>query len=162
MTRTEGANRMKRGIAFVCCAVLLCGISAPIASAAMPEAIQTTSIEYLGNGITVETTTTVYQSLLRSSTKRATKESTYKNGSTTIATVTLDATFGYDGSSAWVVSASASHWVASGWTYESQSISTSGATARVTATLKKWLGPITTDSVPVDDKLTCSLNGTIS
>jgi hypothetical protein len=142
---------------------MLCVISAPISSfAAESGDVQTTDIEYLGDGITVETTVTIHNSLLRSNTKSATRESTYKDNGTTIATVTLNATFGYDGSSAWVVSASASHWVASNWTYENQSLSTTGTTARVTATLKKWLGSILATSVSVNIPLTCSASGTIS
>jgi hypothetical protein len=154
---------MKRIKTAVCCVVMLCAISAPLSShAAGFGDVQTTTVEHLGDGITVETTTTVHNSLLRSSTKSATRTSTYKDNGTSIATVTLNATFGYDGSSAWVVSASASHWVASNWTYESQSISTTGATARVTATLKKWLGPISIGSASVNEALSCSASGTIS
>lgn len=153
---------MRKMIVFLLCLVMLCGI-APVASfAATSETTQTTRIEYLGNGITVETVTTVYPSLQRSSTLTGKTESTYKEGSTVIATVTLTATFGYDGSSAWVLSASASHWVASGWTYENHSITTSGATARVTATLKKWQGSTLIGSVPVNDTLSCGANGTIN
>ncbi|MDR1158181.1 MAG: hypothetical protein LBK75_07735 [Oscillospiraceae bacterium] len=154
---------MKKVKAFICCFAMLCVISAPVSSyAAEFGEAQTTDIEYLGDGITVETTITVHSSLLRSSTKSATRASTYKDNGTTIATVTLNATFGYDGSSAWVVSASASHWVASNWTYENQSISTTGATARVTATLKKWLGSTSTGTASVNSALTCSAGGTVS
>ncbi|MDR1157625.1 MAG: hypothetical protein LBK75_04870 [Oscillospiraceae bacterium] len=154
---------MKKVKVLACCLAMLCLMSVSVFSyAAEPGDAQTTDIEYLGDGITVETTTTVHNSLLRSSTKSATRESTYKDNGTTIATVTLNATFGYDGSSAWVVSASASHWVASSWTYENQSLSTTGATARVTATLKKWLGSILVTSASVNIPLTCSASGTIS
>ena len=153
---------MRKSIAFLLCTIILCGMITQTSHAAAVETVQTTSIEPLSDGITIETTLTIHQSLLRNNSKRAALESVYKDNGTIIATVTLDATFGYDGTTAWVVSASASHWVASGWSYESQSLSTTGSTARVTATLKKWLLFISIASVPVDISLKCSPNGTIS
>ena len=120
---------------------------------------ENTKVVDLGNGITVETTTTVYDSLLRSSTQKASSTSKFKNNGELIATVTLTATFGYDGSRAWVVSASGSHSMESGWTYSNQSISKSGGTANLTADIKSTTG---LDSFPVDISLTCSKDGDIS
>jgi hypothetical protein len=154
---------MKKNRAILCCIAILCGVfGSTVSYAAVPVPVQTTSVQHLGNGITVETTTTVSSSLLRRSTKSATRNSTYKDNGTAIATVTLNAEFGYNGSTAWVVSASASHWVASGWSYENESLSTSGGTARVTASLRKWMGFISIATVPVNDAITCSKNGAIS
>ena len=115
---------------------------------------ENTKVVDLGNGITVETTTTVYDSLLRSS-----STSKFKNNGELIATVTLTATFGYDGSRAWVVSASGSHSMESGWTYSNQSISKSGGTANLTADIKSTTG---LGAFPVDISLTCSKDGDIS
>ena len=113
----------------------------------------------MGNGITVETATTVYDSLLRSSTQKASSTSKFKNNGELIATVTLTATFGYDGSRARVVSASGSHSMESGWTYSNQSISKSGGTANLTADIKSTTG---LGAFPVDISLTCSKDGDIS
>ena len=100
-----------------------------------------------------------YDSLLRSSTQKASSTSKFKNNGELIATVTLTATFGYDGSRAWVVSASGSHSMESGWTYSNQSISKSGGTANLTADIKSTTG---LGSFPVDISLTCSTDGDIS
>ena len=151
---------MRKAIAFFLSVSIFLSVAVPAGYAATAE--RTSSVVNLGDGITVETNLTVHPSILRNNTKRATRESVYKDNGTTIATVTLDATFGYDGTTAWVVSASASCSVVSGWSYESESISTTGATARVTATLKKWLLFISVLSVPVDISLKCSPTGTIS
>lgn len=120
---------------------------------------ENTKVVDLVNGITVETTTTVYDSLLRSSTQKASSTSKFKNNGELIATVTLTATFGYDGSRAWVVSASGSHSMESGWTYSNQSISKSGGTANLTADIKSTTG---LGAFPVDISLTCSKDGDIS
>lgn len=118
-----------------------------------------TTVEDLGNGITVERTVTVYDTLLRSSTKKATDTKVYKNNGVQIASVTLTVTFGYDGSRAWVVSASGSHSMESGWTYSGQSISNSGGTSNLTASIR---GSSISGIVPVDISLTCTKDGSIS
>lgn len=118
-----------------------------------------TKVQDLGNGVTVETVVTVEDALFRSYTRRASTKNTYKNNGTEIATVTLTATFGYDGSDAWVVSSSGSHTVESGWSYSGERISDSGGTATLTATIKSTKG---LGQVPVDISLTCSKNGDIS
>jgi hypothetical protein len=128
----------------------------------MPGTVQSASIEDLGNGITMETTTTMIPSIPKSNYVTAHREVVYRDNGTTIAIVTLSATFGYNGTLAWVVSASASHWVASGWTYENQSVTIPGASARVTASLRKWSGIILVASVSVDISLGCSPSGVIS
>lgn len=121
--------------------------------------LEKTTVIDLGNGITVETTTTVYDTLLRSSTQKASSTSRFKNNGELIATVTLTATFGYDGSLAWVVSASGSHTVESGWRYQNQDISNSGGTSNLTAEIKSTTG---LGVVPVDITLTCTKDGDIS
>ncbi|MCD8374266.1 MAG: hypothetical protein LUC20_04095 [Oscillospiraceae bacterium] len=118
-------------------------------------------VELMDNGITVETYTVIHDSLLSQNDTYAqsvTRTKNYKYNGEEIATVSLTVNFGYDGSSSWVNSTSVSKTVASGWTYSGQSISTSGGTAHLTATLKKAL--ITT--VDVDILLSCSPTGTIT
>lgn len=118
-----------------------------------------TTVEDLGNGITVERTVTVYDSLLRSSTKKATDTKVYKNNGVQIASVTLTVTFGYDGSRAWVVRASGSHSVERGWKYQNEDITNSGGTSALTAEIKSTKAP---GIVGVDLSLTCSKSGSIS
>ena len=113
----------------------------------------------LGNGVTVETVIVVDDDFLRSSTKRASISSTFKYYGEKAGTVTFTATFGYDGSRAWVVSASGSASMEPGWTYSGERISDSGGTAYLSATIKNTSGQI---KVSVDIDLTCSKDGDIS
>lgn len=147
---------MKKTISMLTALVLVCAMLLPSCFASENTAV---TIEDLGNGITVQRTVTVYESLLRSSTKKASTTMEYRNKGALIGTVTLTATFGYDGSRAWVVSASGSSSMESGWSYKNQSISNSGGTSRLTADIKNTsIG----GSVPVNISLTCSKSGSIS
>lgn len=146
---------MKKKISMLLAAVLMLTLTLATTGFAY-EYEETTD---LGNGITVETSLTVHHSLLRDNTQTASRTSTFKNNGVLIGTVTLTATFGYDGSRAWVESASGSSSMESGWSYRNQSISKSGGTATLTADIKNTsIGGV----VPVNISLTCSKNGTIS
>lgn len=121
--------------------------------------------ENLGNGITVETKITVYNTysvLSATSTRSASQTKTYKANGSTVATATLKASFGYNGSSAWVTSKSASHTTVSGWSYGSESLTASGDTANLSALLTQRSGNTTIGTVDVDISLTCSPSGQIS
>lgn len=113
----------------------------------------------LGNGVTVETVIVVDDDFLRSSTKRASISSTFKYYGEKAGTVTFTATFGYDGSRAWVVSASGSASMEPGWTYSGERISDSGGTAYLSASIQNEDSP---GIIPVDISLTCSKDGDIS
>lgn len=113
----------------------------------------------LGNGVTVETVIVVDDDFLRSSTKRASISSTFKYYGEKAGTVTLTAIFGYDGSRAWVVSASGSASMEPGWTYSGERISDSGGTAYLSASIQNEDSP---GIIPVDISLTCSKDGDIS
>lgn len=148
---------MKKTISLLAVLALVLSLSlAPMCAAY--ESVETVYSD-LGNGITMETTTTLYDLLLRSNSRTASRTATFKNNGVEIATVTLTATFGFDGSRAWVVSASGSHTVESGWTYRNQSISNSGGTSNLTAEIRSTKVPGILD---VDISLTCSRNGEIS
>jgi len=108
--------------------------------------------------IEVETVLTVYNSLNRSNTKSADYTQTVKFSGNVVAEVTLSATFGYDGKTAWVSSASGSRTTYYGWTYGSEKITKSGGTAKLTATLSHVLHR----SIPISASLTCSPTGQIS
>lgn len=146
---------MKKTISMLMALVLVLSLSlAPMCSAY--EYVETVD---LGNGITAEVSTTVYESLLRSSTRKASRTATFKNNGKEIATVTLTATFGFDGSRVWVVSASGSHTTESGWRYQNEDITNSGGTSNLTAEIKSTTG---LGVVPVDISLTCTKDGDIS
>lgn len=148
---------MKKNISMVTALVLV--LSLCLAQTCFASELTQTTVEDLGNGITVETTTVVYDSFLRDSTKKASSESKFRYDGVLIGTVTLTATFGYDGSRAWVVSASGSHSVERGWSYRNEDISNSGGTSTLTAELKSTTG---LGIVDVDISLTCTKNGSIS
>lgn len=129
----------------------------PIPCAFAANTTETTYVEDLGNGITVESTLTVDPMMARSSSKSGTLVSTYKNNGEVIATITLKGTFAYNGSSAGATAASYSKDIASGWNYKNHSLTRSGATVQLTANLTK--GVI---NVPVNMYITCSPDGTLT
>lgn len=106
----------------------------------------------------VEITTVTYDSLSRASSKSADKRASIKMNGSVIAEVTLSATFGYDGKTAWVSSASSSHVTYDGWSYGSEKITKSGGTA----TLDAELIHLVHGSYPVKVSITCSPTGQIS
>lgn len=127
--------------------------------ASAAESVESTSvvIEDLGNGYTVETTTTVYADQVRVSKKSANAKSVYKHDGKEIATVILYATFSYNGTTSSVESTSYSKTTAFGWVYRNHNIATSGGRATLTATLSSLIG-----SVAVNVSLYCSPTGNIS
>ena len=105
----------------------------------------------------VEIITTIHYAISRCG-GSANKTSTVKSDGKVIAEVTLSATFGYDGKTAWVSNASSSHTTYSGWSYGSEKITKSGGTASLTGTLSHLLHR----NIPVNISLTCSPTGQIS
>lgn len=147
---------MKKRLTFA--AVLFCLIFAmAVPSGAAPQVVQETKTTTTVYGdFEVEETLTVYSNL-RSSTKSASKSQTIKQSGIIVAEVTLDATFGYDGKTAWVVSASGSHTTYDGWSYSNERITKSGGTATLSATLSK--GGV---KAPFSISITCTASGSIS
>lgn len=149
---------MKKKISVVLAAALLvCAMVLP-ASAAQETYCQTETIYTDFGPVEVKTVITVHESLARSSTRSADISRTFTADGTTIAVVTLSATFGYNGSSAWVISSSGSHTTYNGWSYGNESITSSGGTAYLTATLYHLLHR----NIAVSISLTCSPTGQIS
>ena len=151
---------MKRALTSILVLLMLANMSILSSFAAEPEInreIETVYVEGVGI-LEIETVTTVYPSLARSSTNSGSKTKTVRQSGSVIATITLNASFGYDGSRAWVNSASATHSTSGGWSYGGESISKSGGTATLTATLSKFAQT----SIPVSLSITCSPSGTIS
>lgn len=136
---------------------VMCVMAFP--SSATQQLYCTTDIIHTECGdIEVETVLTVNNMSARSNYKSINGTQTFKYSGAVIAEVTLSATFGYDGKTAWVISASGSHTTYDGWSYGGEKITKSGGTAALTATLSK----LTSSNVPVNISLTCSPTGEIS
>lgn len=119
------------------------------------QLIRKTQFE-IQSGITVEATEyTIEQS---ASNKTATKKMSYKSGGTTIATITVTATFRYTGSSVTVVTKSYSKTVYNGWAFSKSSFSASGGKVALKGSLNKN----GEGSVPTSISITCDKNGHIS
>lgn len=155
---------MKKNFMFV--SVLLCliftmalpaGAADEVACETSEIVCETSTITYVDGDFEIEETLTVY-SAARSNSKPASKSQSIKHNGVVVADVTFNATFGYDGSSAWVISASGSHTTYDGWSYSGERISKSGGTATLTATVSK-LGY---RNIPVSISMTCSPSGSIS
>lgn len=147
---------MKRKFSMVLALVLLVSSMALPTCAVEPvREVQTITTEF--GEFQIETTLLVYDTVLYSNTVRTDKKQVVKFNGKTVGEVTLTATFGYDGSSAWVISADGSHVTYSGWSYGSESISKSGRKAKLTAKLTH-----SGDSIPVSISMTCSPSGQIS
>lgn len=145
---------MKRGISFFLGLALAIGCAFSVFAAPAekgPERID------LGNGYSVVITTGTTAGSARAQTSNYC-QGTYYCGSTKIGTVTLHATFNYDGSTVSVQSAYATYVLATGWAYKNQTITKSGGTAHLTVNLVKS-GYAT---VPVSLSLTCDKDGNVS
>lgn len=148
---------MKRVMPFLLSVMLLSvALTTPI-TAASQELCQAVEVEKFGD-TTVETILTVYNTISINSARTVSKTKNYYSGSTLIATVTLNATFGYDGITAWVKSSSSSHTTFNGWNYSGETITPLGNSVSLSALLSKF--PYA--SIPVDISLTCSPTGTVS
>ncbi len=121
------------------------------------DTVEKYTIEDLGNGFTAETTFIIHGSDSRSSSTSATLVRTFKQDGSWIATVTFNASFGYNGISSGVLSTDSSVSLKDGWSYTDQKITKSGGTATLTANLKKF--PLV---VPVDMNIHCTPDGKLS
>lgn len=165
---------MKKLLSVILTVLVLCGLSPLCFASAALDLSQTakqnptTITQTIGNGITVKTTISIDQapvstfSLLDSYSRSAQITKDVYDGSTHVASITLYASFGYDGGSAWTTSVSSSHSVISGWSYENQSLGRAGNTASLSASLVKWLLFIPEKTVPINMSLSCSAYGDIS
>ena len=134
-------------------AVLLCSLSLTVFAEPVAEV---ESID-VGNGFTVVSTTGTAAGPGRASGGQN-KQAEYSYNGTWIATVTLYATFSYNGSTVSVTNAYATRSLASGWIYYNESLTKSGGTASLSASLtRNGYG-----TVPVALSLTCDKNGNIS
>lgn len=150
---------MKKTVSVLLTFILLLSAALLQAGAVASEVQQTTETIHTEYGdIQVDTVLILYPSAARSSTQKADRIKTYSYSGQEIASVTLSATFGYDGKTSWVESTSSSHTTSGGWSYKNEEITSSGGTAALTASLTKLLNP----TIPVEITLSCSPTGTIS
>lgn len=151
---------MRKKVLFLLVLTLLVSIlSVPASATEKTGNVETETIYVDGLGEVAVTTVTQEQSMgLRSTKKSVSRVQKYKYKDQEIATVTLEAEFGYDGSDAWVISASGTKSISSGWSYSGQSIDKNGGSVSLTATLSDGISA----KIPVEITMTCSPSGTIS
>ena len=147
----------KRFVYLIMLALFVCAMILP-ANAAQGTVLETETIQTDDGAVEVNRTVTVCSSIARSNTKSAHVVEEYKYNGKVVGEVTLSATFGYDGKTAWVISASGSHTTYDGWTYSNEKITKSGGTATLTATLAHSHN----GNISVRTPLTCSPTGQIS
>lgn len=152
---------MKHVFSILLCVVLLLSFAVPAFASEManPGMVLLSHTEaLLENGLTmVEEKYETSQS--RSSTKTGYVTRNFYDGSTLIATITLQATFRYDGSSVSVVSRSVTQSdTYDGWSYVQNSLTASGGTVTLSAKLTKWIILNTSFTMTLD----CDEDGNIS
>ena len=120
---------------------------------------QTVEVETLEDGTEVETIFTVYENFSRASFKTASVKKNYKDAyGDMAASVTLVASFAYDGNIARVESAYSEVSEYNNWNYENERISETGNTAKLTAKLTKS----GEGSKNVSLSISCSPNGVLT
>lgn len=130
---------MKRILSLILCLAAVFSLTLPcaaLADTAEPLAVysEETTTE---DGITVESTLTIYDQA-RSSTRKAVHEKKYTRLGTTLAIMEITATFRFDGSTVSVVSKSVSRKdTYDSWTYTQESFTSSGGTVTLKGTLSK-------------------------
>lgn len=148
---------MKRISSLLVSIMLLCMITP--AAYAMPNDQQKVETGYAQYGnYEIKVYTIIHDPVARSNSKNADRIYTVKQSGKIIAEITLSATFGYDGKTAWVSSASGSHVTYDNWSYGNEKITKSGGTASLSAKLKHTRY----EDVPINISMTCSPTGDIS
>ncbi len=164
---------MKRLLSFLLASVLCIICVAPsFAAETVPqrngETVISVSEKDLGNGFTMKTVTSVLNTNMKFRVNALSQTETYRRTSAVehdgswVGSITLTASFGYNGSSAWVNSMSTSHSVASGWSYENESTWKSGGTANMSAAMIQRIAFITITETDPSVSMTCSPSGQIS
>lgn len=148
---------MKKYISFFL-ALMMCVMVVPV-GASFEEVYRETEVIHTEDGdIEIETVLTIHDSPFRASSRTASKSQNIKYDGSTIAKVTLTATFRYDGSSVSVTDTDSSHTTYDGWTYKNEDILTYGGTAKLSAKLSK----LNCSDIPFNIAMICTADGTIS
>lgn len=147
---------MKKILISLLACLVFCGVTVPCYAENVTNQPVATYTETVAEGVTCETTIYVDDVMTRASARGGSINKDYYYKGERIASVVLNVSFTYDGSSATATGTSSDHAVASGWSYSGESVWRSGATAYLTATIS---GPVT---FPVSLSLTCSPTGVLS
>lgn len=138
-------------------ALMMCVMVMPV-GASYEEIYRETEVIHTEDGdIEIETVLTIYDTPFRASSRTASKSQNIKYDGSTIAKVTLTATFRYDGSSVSVTDTDSSHTTYDGWSYKNEDILTYGGTAKLSAKLTK----LNYSDIPFNIAMTCAADGTI-
>lgn len=158
---------MKKSIkclGMVLATLMLC-ISAPVYAQVDKDESEVISIqvEELDNGYIIETVVTETYTNTRASSKTGTKTVNYKNGNTTLWSVSVRGNFTYNGTTS---SCTSSMVIASSydsnWKVSNTSASKSGNTAIARATGKRYAMGIVVQTIDREVRLTCSKTGVLS
>lgn len=149
------------GLVVVFIMLTICALPANAAEKEMSQ--QIVSIEELGNGYYIETVIEDVPTIYATNTITKTKTAYVKHDDNTVlCSLSITATFKYDGSTSSCTSCSHSSTApGSTWSVKNASSSRSGNSATATATAVHDFG-IYTAEYPMSVKITCSANGTIS
>lgn len=144
-------------------AVLVSCFSMPV-YAAEEKTITSVVTEYYDDGTYAVITITEEAGNSRATTKKASKNYTYKDSDGTVLwTYKITGTFSYTGTSSTCTAVSDSYTISSDyWHMDSHSTSRSGNTAYGTVTMKCKFLNITTKTVTHDMQLSCSATGVLS
>lgn len=145
-------------LSFLLSLALIIGIMIPAVHATSDVYRETDIIHTEFGDFEIETVTVIHSLTSRSGSKSADKTQTVKFSGKTIGEVTLSATFGYDGKTAWVISANSAYTTYSNWSYSNENISKSRGIAALTATLTH----ATHRDIPLNISITCSPTGQVS
>lgn len=147
---------MKKFLISLLACLVFCGVTVPCYAETATNQPVATYTETVAEGVTCVTTIYEGNTMTRASTRQGYINKDYFYEGDRIASVVLNASFSYDGSTATMITASGDHSVGSGWSYSGQSIWGTGATAHLSATIS---GSVT---FPVSLSLTCSPTGVLS
>ena len=147
---------MKKILISLLACLVFCGVTVPCYAETATNQPVATYTETVAEGITCETTIYVEDTMARASTRRGAITKDYYCEGDLIASVVLNATFSYNGSTASAIVASSDHSIASGWSYSGESVWCSGDTAHLTAKISGRA------SFSVNMSLTCSPTGVLS
>lgn len=144
---------------------LLLFILTPVNTFALENTLESRTVEYLGNGIYVETTIEIPNfSIFSTTTATRTKTNKYKDSSGNVLyTVSVTGTFQYTGTSSTCTNATVNATASvSAWKVSSKSASKSGNKAIGKATMNHYYNGKLLQTTYPSVTLTCSANGVFS
>lgn len=153
---------MRNVLSISLCVVLIFSFFTPVFASqadASSAIVLSRSVNQLEGGLTVIDVVMDYSNA-RSADRTVERKQSFYSGDTLIATIEIQATFRYDGSTVSVVSKTVTQAdTYSGWSFSQDSFTSSGGTVTLEGKLKYLL---LFRSTPVSISLTCDKNGNIS